>query len=43
MNGFLTKEFSRTGGTGKTIAVGKGREPGASRTINLGHHGRDRS
>ena len=43
MNGFLTNDFSRTGGTGKIINAGKGKELGASRTINLDHNNRDRN
>jgi hypothetical protein len=41
--GFLTGDFSRTGRAGKVIDIGKGREPGASRTINPGRSTRDRS
>jgi hypothetical protein len=43
MNGFLTNDFSRTGRAGKVIDGGKGKELGASITINLGHNNRDRN
>ena len=43
MNGFLTNDFNRTGKAGKMIDVGKGKEIGASRTINLDHNNRDRN
>jgi hypothetical protein len=42
MNGFLTNNFNRTGRAGKVIDIGKGKEPGESRTINPGHNNRDR-
>jgi hypothetical protein len=42
MSGFLTNGFSRTGRAGIMIDIGKGREPGASRAINLDHHNKDR-
>jgi hypothetical protein len=35
MNGFPTENFNRTGGAGVKSAIGKGREPGVSRVINL--------
>jgi hypothetical protein len=35
MNGFLTNAFNRTGRAGITIDIGKGKEPGACRAINL--------
>ena len=43
MNGFLTNGFSGTGRAGKIIDVGKGKELGASRAINLDHNNRDRN
>ncbi len=43
MNGFLTSDFNRTGIAGKMIGTGKSKEPGASRTINLGHNNRNRN
>jgi hypothetical protein len=43
MNGFLTNNFDRTGRAGKMIDVGKGKELGASRTINLDRNHRDRN
>jgi hypothetical protein len=35
MNGFLIDDFSRTGRTGIMIGIGNGKEPGASKAINL--------
>jgi hypothetical protein len=43
MNGFLTDNFDRTGRDGVMIDIGKGKEPGASRAINLDHTKRDRN
>ena len=43
INEFLTNDFNGTGRAGKIIDVGKGRELGAFRTINLGHNNRDRN
>ena len=43
MNGFLTNNFNGTGRAGKMIDVGKGKELGASRTINLDHNNRYRN
>jgi hypothetical protein len=43
MNGFLTSDFNRTGRAGKVIDIGKSRELGASRAINLAHYNRDRN
>jgi hypothetical protein len=43
MNGFLTNDFNRAGRAGKMIDVGKGKEPGASRTINPGRNHRDKN
>ncbi len=43
MNGFLTNDCNRTGRAGKIIDVGKGKELGASRAINLDHNSRDRN
>jgi hypothetical protein len=43
MNGFLTNDFSGTGKAGKMIDIGKGKELGASRAINLDHSNRDRN
>ena len=42
MNGFLTSDFSRTGRAGILINIGKSKELGASRTINLDRNNRDR-
>ena len=35
MNGFLTNDYNRTGIAGIIIDIGKGKEAGASRTINI--------
>jgi len=43
MNGFLTNDFNRTGVVGKRTDIGKGKELGASRAINLDHNHRDRN
>ncbi len=43
MNGFLANDFNRTGRAGKMIDIGKGKEPGASRAINLAHNNRNRN
>ena len=43
MNGFLTSDFNRTGRAGKVIDIGKSRELGASRAINLAHNNSDRN
>jgi hypothetical protein len=43
MNGFLTDDFDRTGRAGMIIDIGKGKEPGASRAINLDCTKRDRN
>jgi len=43
MNGFLTNDFNRTGRAGKIINIGKGKEPGASRTISLDNKNKDRN
>jgi len=43
MNGFLTSDFTRTGRAGIIIDTGKGKEPGASRAINLDRAPRDRN
>ena len=43
INGFLTTGFNRTGRAGTMIDIGKGKELGVSRTINLGHNNRDRN
>jgi len=43
MSGFLIDNFNRTGRLGMTIDIGKGKEPGASRAINLDHNNRDRN
>ena len=43
MNRVLTDDFNRTGGAGIIIDIGKGKEPGASRAINLDHNNRDRN
>jgi hypothetical protein len=43
MNGFLTNNFNRTGRAGKMIDIGKDRELGVSRTINLAHNHRSRN
>src|SRR5512139_4092270 len=43
MNGFLTTGFNRTGGAGIPIDTGKGKELGASRTIDLDQRERERN
>ena len=43
MNGFLTHDFNGTGRAGKIIDVGKSKEPGASRVINLDRNNRYRN
>jgi hypothetical protein len=43
MNGFLTDNVDRTGRAGIMIDIGKGKEPGASRAINLDLNNRDRN
>jgi len=43
MNGFLTDGFNRTGRAGIVINIGKSKEPGASRVINLDRNHRDRN
>ena len=43
MNGFLTNDFNRIGRAGKIIDVGKGKELGVFRAINLDHNNRDRN
>jgi hypothetical protein len=43
MNGFLTDGFNRTGSIGILNDIGKGKELGASRTIDLDHYDRDRN
>ena len=43
MNGFLTNDVDRTGRGGIIIDIGKGKEPGASRAINLNRNNRDRN
>jgi len=43
MNGFLINNFNGTGRAGKMIDVGKGKELGVSRTINLNHNNKDRN
>jgi hypothetical protein len=43
MKGFLTGGFNRTGRAGTMIAIGKGKELGAFRTINLDHNSRDKN
>jgi hypothetical protein len=42
MNGFLTNDFNRTGGVGKIIDTGKGKEHGVCRVIKLDRNNRDR-
>jgi len=42
MNELLTNNSSRTGRAGIMIDIGKGKEAGASRAINLGRHNKDR-
>jgi hypothetical protein len=42
MSGFFTNNSSRTGRAGIMIDIGKSKELGASRAINLGRHNRDR-
>jgi hypothetical protein len=43
IKGFLINDFTGTGRAGKMIDIGKGEEPGASRTIDLDHTNRDRN
>jgi hypothetical protein len=43
MNGFLTNNFNGTGRGGTRIDIGKGKELGASRAINLDHNIRYRN
>jgi hypothetical protein len=43
MNGFITDISTRTGSSGTTISIGKGKERGASRAISPDHNNRDRS
>jgi hypothetical protein len=43
MNGFLLNDYNRTGRAGIIIAIGKIKEPGASRAISLDRNNRDRS
>ena len=42
-NGSLTNSFKKTGRAGKIIDIGRGKEPGVSRAINLNHTSRDRN
>ena len=41
--GFLIEDFNRTERSGKMIGIGKGKEPGASRAINLDRSNRNRN
>ena len=43
MSGYLIDNFNRTGERGIKIDIGKGKEPGESRTINLDRNNRDRN
>jgi hypothetical protein len=43
ISGFLTDNFKRTGRAGIIIDIGKGKEPGVSRIINLDRNNRDRN
>jgi len=43
MNGSPSGGFNKTGRAGMVIDIGKGKEPGASRTISLGHKHRNRN
>lgn len=43
MNGFPANDFTRTGGAGTILVIGKDKEPGVSKAINHDHHSRDRS
>ncbi len=43
MNGFVTGNFNRIGRTGIIIDIGKVKELGASRAINLDHNNRDKN
>jgi hypothetical protein len=43
MNGFPANDFNRTGAVGQRADIGKEKELGASRTINLDHNNRDRN
>jgi len=42
MNEFLTSDSNRTGRAGIMIDIGKSKEPGASKAINLDRKKRDR-
>ncbi len=41
MNGFLINDYNRTGRSGIKINIGKGKETGASRAINLDRNNRE--
>jgi hypothetical protein len=43
MNGLITDISTRTGSNGMMIDIGKGKERGASRTIDPDHNNRDRN
>jgi hypothetical protein len=43
MSGSLTEDFNRTGRAGTIIDIGKEKEPGACRVINLDRNHRDRN
>jgi hypothetical protein len=43
MNPFTTNNFTRTGRGGTMIDIGKGKELGASKAINLDRNNRDRN
>jgi len=43
MTGFLANEFNRTGRAGKIVDIGKSKELGASKAINLDRNNRHRN
>jgi hypothetical protein len=43
MNGLITDISTRTGSSGTTIDIGKGKERGVSRTIDPDHNNRNRN
>jgi hypothetical protein len=43
ISGFLTDNLNRIGRDGMIIGIGKGEEPGVSRTIKLDHNNRDKN
>jgi hypothetical protein len=43
MSRFLINDFNRTGRAGRVIDIGKRKNLGTSRIINLGHNNRNRN